>query len=62
MIRFILKRKTSSRHSGLETEDFETLDVECGLLQAALQRGGHGMDEYDHTELVGVEILNGRDI
>ena len=56
MLRFILKRKVSDRHSGAVTEHFETIDIDAPDLQALLLRGGSGMDEYDFTQLVGVEI------
>lgn len=56
MLRFILKRTVSDRHSGLQSEHFETVDIDVPELQALLLRGGSGMDEYDFTQLVGVEI------
>ena len=57
MIRFVIRRKVLDRHSGLESERLETLDCECPELQSALMRGGYGMNEYDHSSLVGVELL-----
>ena len=56
MLRLILKRKLSVRHSGLQSEHFETVDIGVPELQALLLRGGSGMEEYDFTHLVGVEI------
>lgn len=58
MIRFILKRRTLDRGSGLAAEDYETLDLDVPELEARLLRGGmdpHGA--YDRTDFAGVEIL-----
>jgi hypothetical protein len=57
MIRFVIRRKILDRHSGLESERLETIDCECPELQSALMRGGYGMNEYDYSQLVGVELL-----
>lgn len=57
MIRFVIRREVLDRHSGLESERLETLDCKCPELQIALMRGGYGMNEYDHSSLVGVELL-----
>ena len=57
MLRFVIRRKVLDRHSGLESDQLETLDCECLELQSALMRGGYGMNEYDYSQLVGVEVL-----
>lgn len=57
MLRFILKRKFSDRHSGCEGEDLMTMDLQINALEIVLRSGGFGMDEYERTELVGVEII-----
>lgn len=57
MIRFIIKRHTDNART-VGTSTFETLDVECPELEAALLGGGHDYaGSYDLRELVGVEIL-----
>jgi hypothetical protein len=57
MIRLIIKRKILDRHSDLASESFETIDCECPELEAVLQRGGAGMNSYDYSQLVGVEVI-----
>jgi hypothetical protein len=56
MIRFILKRKRKNP-CGLETANFEHIDIACYWLEEALTRGGMSETEYDHTELIGVKII-----
>jgi hypothetical protein len=57
MIRFILKRVIKNNISGLESEYFETLDLKLPELENRLLWGGCGEQSYDHTKLIGVEIL-----
>ena len=58
MLRFIIKRQISDRYSELKSEHLETILVECKELEDILLRGGVGMNEYDHSSLVGVELVN----
>ena len=58
-LRFIFRRSEFDGYSQAKTERMETLDVECGAVQAMLQRGGYGESGHDVTTLVGVEVLTG---
>lgn len=58
MIRFIIKRSLGDRCVPLTRVILETFDVDVPELEAALHGGGysdHG--DFDHRELVGVEVL-----
>lgn len=57
MLRFILKREINDRYSELKSEYLETILIKCEELENMLIRGGKGMNEYDYTSLVGVEIV-----
>ena len=57
MLRMILKRRIKHEHSGLETEDFFTIDAEIPEVEVALTRGGWGESSYDITYFVGIEVL-----
>ncbi len=57
MLRFIVKRRVVD-HIG-ETNDVfhRTIDVELPELENILTSGGFGENGSDHSELVGVEII-----
>lgn len=61
MIRFIIKRRIDNMYDCV-TENFETLDVDVPELEEALKRGGKmiGGPGYDISELVGVEVREGK--
>ncbi len=60
MLRFIITRET---YDGIECHDsaLETLDCEAPELEKVLTRGGYGGgpngDSFDHSKLIGVEVL-----
>lgn len=56
MIRFILRRESLDQHSGLRSDDYETMDLEVPELEAVLLRCGFGESGFDRTVLVGVEV------
>lgn len=56
MLRYIMRRKW--RHgAGDWGESLYTIDGDAKSVETDLRRGGFGEEAYDHTELVGVEIL-----
>ncbi len=61
MLRFILSKET--RNQGYVGKDLCTLDVDCPQLEKILRSGGYGAgpdgDDFEHTILVGVEVLHG---
>ena len=57
MLRFIIRRHFKDSVNGAVTEEYETVDASCGLLENALVQGGYSEDGYDIRELVGVEVL-----
>lgn len=57
MLRFIIRRKINDRHSGLQSEGLETLDVDCPDLERVLCGGGQDQEAYDYREVAGVEVL-----
>lgn len=59
MLRFIIRRRTLDRGTGLQVDALETVDASCPELQRVLLGGGldpHGA--YDHREVAGVEVLS----
>lgn len=57
MLRFIIRRRCKDAHTGLDSEQFETIDINVPALEHVLMAGGHGAEGFDIRELVGVEIL-----
>lgn len=57
MLRFIIRRRCKDRATGLETEGFETVDIEVPELERIITGGGFAEDGYDDRELAGVEVL-----
>ena len=57
MLRFILVRRRKDAHTGCESAAHFTLDADVEELENVLRRGGFGPNEYDMTELIGVEVL-----
>jgi len=57
MLRAIIKRKWKDAYSGLETEEFETVDFKCDDLEQVIRIGGYGDGGFDHRSVVGVEVL-----
>lgn len=57
MIRFILKRRIKDEWNGLYTEQIETFDLDLPLLEERMMRGGYGERSFDHTELLGIEVV-----
>ena len=56
MIRFIVKK--SFRYvSGVEGQEFYTIDQDVKELENCLTKGGHGIEEYERHELIGVEVI-----
>ena len=58
MVRFIIKRKFKDNNDGFESESFRTIDLDVPELEQALNCGGFGPSGYDHSDLVGIEIIN----
>ena len=57
MLRVIIRRKFKDSYSGLETDELETVDVECQALEEILKGGGSGESGYDYRSVAGIEIL-----
>lgn len=57
MLRFIIRRKWRDGVSGLETDEFATLDTNCPELEEILKRGGFGDSGYDYSSVAGVMVL-----
>lgn len=57
MLRLIISRKWKDSHSCLETNTFETVDVDAPELEKILRGGGYGESGYDYRSVVGVELL-----
>ena len=43
--------------SGVEGQEFYTIDQDVKELENCLTKGGHGVEEYERHELVGVEVI-----
>jgi len=57
MIRFILQTSYRYEASGMEGQDFHTLDLEVPELEKQLTSGGFGETGYQRTELRGAEVI-----
>lgn len=57
MLRLIIRRRMKDSHNGLESEGFETVDMEVPELEQILLGGGMSDSGYDVRELAGVEVL-----
>lgn len=56
MIRFILKKSHGSCDYKAR-EDLYSIDIEVPELEIALRRGGYSKHNFEHHQLVGVELL-----
>ncbi len=61
MLRAIIKYKHKCSLTGLETEQFESIDFKNDEIEGALRSGGHGEDGYDYRQFVGLEVLRNAD-
>ena len=62
MIRFILKRRFEDCHINVGVvETFVTLDCDVPELERVLNSGGFGSTGFEHTVLVGVEVLTNKE-
>ena len=57
MIRFLMKVKRKFPGSGLEAQEFYSIDGDIIQLESCLNKGGHSEDSYEHHELIGVEVV-----
>ena len=57
MLRFILKRSLKNVYEGAILTHHTTLDVDCPELEQKLASGGTGLDRFDITSVLDVEIL-----
>jgi len=57
MIRFILQTSYRYEASGMEGQDFHTLDLAVPELEKQLTSGGFGETGYQRTELMGAEVI-----
>jgi hypothetical protein len=59
MLRYILKVTFKDSCNGCEGTVYHTIDGDAERVEDALQSGGRSETGYEHTELVGVEIITG---
>ena len=57
MLRLIIRRRMKDQHTGLETDGFETVDMDIPELEQILTVGGMSESGYDVRELAGVEVV-----
>lgn len=57
MIRFIIKCHESDFNSGLDRQNYVTLDLDIPVLEEILQRGGRGEMGFESWQLMGAEIV-----
>jgi len=57
MLRYIFAIEKKDLNTGLETKEFETIDIEQQGIENILRMGGYGETGYCHTSLVGIELL-----
>jgi hypothetical protein len=57
MIRFFIRRKFRDAISGLESDELESITIDCPQVEAVLTSGGYGENGYDHRQVVGAEVV-----
>ena len=57
MIRFILKNRFKDPYCSEVIETIKTIDVDIPELESQLKKGGIQPDQFDLTDLIGVEVL-----
>ena len=58
MLRVIIKHEHKDSCNGLESEDFETIDILAPEIEQALRSGGYSESGYSYRSVVGVELID----